>query len=230
VTNLSEDGDAMSMQVMSGLAIAVALMGSACSKRYVEIEVRDPGRVGVGVWSERGGVTVLPPDGSQRAVPLPVPGVVAMRRGREIALGWNDRPPVTLVDERGVLPRTPPGSGIEIRGHTLWAAYNVTPTRVYPQRVQPSDSAPILLTTEMTNVIDAREVREVRHWPAYVCLPPGILFTVLGTALLSSRETGAKVGGGVFLAGAIPLVVFSILNLTSTNEVKPLAFPGAPAP
>ena len=212
------------------LVIAVALTSGGCSKRYVEIEVRDPGRVGVGTWSERGGTTALPPDGSQRVVPLPVPGVVAMRRGREVALSWEERPPVILVDERGILPRIPPSPGIEIRGHTLWAAYNVTPKRVLPQRVQTDDSVPVLLTTDMANVIDAREVREVRHWPAYVCLPPKILFTVLGTVLLASRDTGAKVGGGVFLAGAVPLVVFSVLNLTSSNEMKPLDIPAGPAP
>jgi hypothetical protein len=220
----------MSVHRSATLALALALMSSGCSKRYTEIEVRDPGRVGVGLWTSRGATTVLPGDGSQRAVPLPVPGVIAARRGREVAIAWEDRAPVVLIDERGILPRMPPGPGIEIRGHTLWAAYNVTPTRILPQRIQPDDSVPILLTTDMTNVIDAREVREVRHWPAYVLLPPGILFTVLGTALLSSRDTGAKVGGGVFLAGAIPLLVFSVLNLTSSNEIKPLDIPAGAAP
>lgn len=203
-------------------------MGSGCSKRYAEIEVRDPGRVGVGVWSTQDAATALPPDGSQRVVRLPVPGVVAMRRGREVAVAWDDRPPVILIDERGILPRTPPGPGIEIRGHTLWAAYNVTPKRVLPQRVQSDDSVPVLLTTDLANVVDAREVREVRHWPAYVLLPPGILFTVLGTALLASRDTGEKIGGGALLFGGIPLVIFAVLNLTSSNEVKPLEIPGAP--
>ena len=211
------------------LAIALSAMSSGCSKKYVEIEVRDPGRVTVAAWSERGTVTALPPDGVPRAVPLPAaPGAVAVRRGREVAIAWDDRPPVTLIDQQGILPRTPPGPGIDIRGHTLWAAYNVTPKRVFPQSVQPSDSVPILLTTEMANVIDAREVREVRHWPAYVCLPPGILFTILGTALLSSHDTSAKVAGGVYLAGAIPLVLFSVLNLTSSNEIKPLNIPAGP--
>jgi hypothetical protein len=211
-------------------ALVLALVASSgCSKRYTEIEVRDPGRVGVGLWSTTGAVTALPADGSQRVVRLPVPGVVAMRRGREIAVAWEGATPVTLVDERGILPRTPPGPGIEIRGQTLWAAYNVTPKRVLPQRIQSDDSVPVLLTTDMTNVIDAREIREVRHWPAYVCLPPGVLLTVLGTALLASRDTGEKVGGGVLLAGAIPLVVYGVLNLTSSNEIKPLNIPdGAP--
>lgn len=226
----SENDGSMSMQRVSGLLIVAALATSGCGRRYTEIEVRDPGRVGVGVWNEQGSSMALLPDGAQRVVRLPVPGVVAMRRGREVAIAWNDELPVTLIDERGVLPRTPPGPGIEIREQRLWAFYNVTPKRVYPQKVQPGDSVPIVLTTEMTNVIDAREVREVRHWPAYVCLPPGVLFTVLGTALLASDKTGAKVGGGVFLAGAIPLVIFSVLNLTSSNEVKPLAIPGGPAP
>jgi hypothetical protein len=218
-----------SSEVVAGLAITLALTSSGCSKRYTEIEVRDPGRVAVGLWSTGGAATALPADGSQRVVPLPVPGVVASRRGREVTIAWEDRPPVILIDERGILPRTPPGPGIEIRGRTLWASYNVTPKRIFPQRVQPDDSVPILLTTDMSNVIDAREIREVRRWPAYVCLPPGILLTVLGTALLSSQETGAKVGGGVLLAGGIPLILFSVLNLTSSNQITPFDIPAGPA-
>jgi hypothetical protein len=211
--------------VVAALAITASLTNGGCSKRYTEIEVRDPGRVAVGLWSAGGAATALPADGSQRAVPLPVPGVVASRRGREVTVAWDDRPPVVLIDEHGVLPRTPAGPGIEIRGRTLWASYNVTPKRIFPQRVQPNDSVPILLTTDMSNVIDAREVREVRHWPAYVCLPPGILLTVLGTALLSSQETGQKIGGGVLLAGGIPLILFSVLNLTSSNQITPFDIP-----
>jgi hypothetical protein len=133
-----------------------------------------------------------------------------------------------LIDERGTLPRTPPGSGVEIRGRTLWAAYNVTPNRVFPQQVQPEDSIPILLTTDTSNLVDAREVREVRHWPAYVLLPAGILFTVLGTTLLSSQSSGDKVGGGLYLAGAVPLLLFGVLNLTASNEIKPFDIPAGP--
>lgn len=218
----------MNIEAMSGLAIVLALTGAGCSKTYTEIEVRDPGRVAVGLWDSRGSVTALPADGSQRAVPLPVPGVVAMRRGREIALDWGGGTPVTLVDERGILPRTPSTAGIEVQGRTLWAAYNVTPKRVLPQQVGSDESVPVMLSTDMSNVIDARQVREVRHWPAYVCLPAGVLFAVLGTALLTSDESGAKVGGGVYLAGAVPLLIYSLINLTSSNEMKPLNIPGAP--
>ena len=181
--------------------------------------------------STRGVEPVLAADGSQRVIPLPaVPGMVIARRGREIALGWGEQPPVMLIDERGVFPRVPPGSGIEVRGQTLMATYNVTPTRVFPQRVQPGDAIPVVLSTEMANVVDAREVKEVRHWPAYVCLPLGAIFTVAGMALLSSDDTGNKVGGGVYIAAAVPLLVYSVLNLTSSNEIKPLAIPGAPSP
>jgi hypothetical protein len=181
--------------------------------------------------STRGVEPVLAPDGSQRVLPLAaVPGMMIARRGREIALGWGEQPPVMLIDERGVLPRVPPGSGIEVRGQTLVATYNVTPTRVFPQRVQPEDAIPVVLSTEMANVVDAREVKEVRHWPAYVCLPLGAIFTAAGMALLSSDDSGNKVGGGVYIAAAVPLLVYSVLNLTSSNEIKPLAIPGAPSP
>jgi hypothetical protein len=206
--------------------MGLALFGLGCSKRYTEIEIRDPGRVGVATLGSRGPETALAPDGTPRVVPL-APGVAATRQGHEIAITWEGRRPLALVDEHGLLPRTTPGPGIEFRGRTLWAAYNVTPTRIWPQATQPSGSFPIVLTTDMSNVIDAREVREVRHWPAYVCLPPGLLFTVLGTALLTSQQTASKFGGGFLLAGGIPLVVFSVINLTSSNDVKPLEIPGA---
>jgi hypothetical protein len=211
-------------------AIAVALMSSACTKRYTEIEVRDPGRVAVAMWSTQGAATVLPANSSQGTVALPVPGMTAMRRGREVAVAWEDRPPVVLIDERGILPRLPAGPGVEIRGRTLWAAYNVTPKRVLPQRVTSDDAIPILLTTDMTNVLDAREVRETRKWPAFVLLPAGILLTLLGTAALASRETGDKIGGGVLLAGAVPMITFGVLSLTSSNEIKPLDLPTVPGP
>ena len=210
------------------LAIALAAASAACSKTYTEIEVRDPGQVAVGLWDARGAMTALPADGSQRAVPLPVPGVAAMRRGREIALGWEGRAPVTLVDERGVLPRTPPNPGIEVRGRTLWAPYNVSPTRAMPQHVATEDSVPVVLSTDLSNVIDARQVREVRHWPAYVCLPLGVLFTVAGTGLLASNDDGSKAGGVLYIAGAVPLLVYGVINLVSSNEIKPLDIPGAP--
>jgi hypothetical protein len=211
----------------AGSANALALATSACSKTYTEIEVRDSGKVAVGLWNGSSALTALPADGSQRVVPLPVPGVAAMRHGREIALGWEGRPPVSLVDERGVLPRTVSNPGIEVRGRTLWAAYNVTPTRTLPQHLAAEDSVPIFLSTDMSNVVDARQVKEVRHWPAYVCLPLGALFTVLGTSLLASNDSSSKAGGVVYTAAAVPLLVYGVINLTSSNEVKPLDIAGA---
>ena len=178
--------------------------------------------------STRGVEPVLPADGSQRHVTLPGLPIAVTRHGREIAVGWSERPPVMLVDERGVLPRVAPDSGIEVRGQTLWANYNVTPTRVYAQQTYSEDALPVVLSTHMANVVDAREVKEVRHWPAYVCLPLGAVFTVAGLALLSSDDTSEKVGGGLYIAAAVPLLVYSVLNLTSSNEFKPLAIPGAP--
>jgi hypothetical protein len=234
---LSQDRGHAAVQGMGAVAIAVALCSSGCSKKYTEIEVRDGGRVGVGFASTRGVEPVLPPDGSQRVVPVPAaPGMVVMRRGREIALGWGDQTPVALVDERGVLPRVPPGAGVEVRGQTLWATYNVSPTRVFPQNVYREDSVPVVLSTEMANVVDAREVKEVRHWPAYVCLPLGAIFTLAGLVLLTtdSSDSGSdtvdtrKIGGAFYIAAAVPLLVYSVINLTSSIEYKPLAIPGAP--
>jgi hypothetical protein len=220
---------------VGAVAIALALSGGGCSKRYTEIEVRDAGRVSVGLTSERGVELMLPPDGSQRVVPVPAaPGLMLMRRGREIGLGWGDQTPVALVDERGVLPRVAPGAGVEVRGQTLWATYNVSPTRVFPQNVYREDAVPVVLSTHMANVVDAREVKEVRHWPAYICLPLGAIFTVAGLALLTSDSGGSgdarKIGGAFYIAAAVPLLVYSVINLTSSIEYKPLAIPGASPP
>jgi hypothetical protein len=208
------------------VVLAVALVAVGCTKRYREVEVRDPGKVAVATLGPRGAETVLPADGTAHAVNL-APGVIAERRGPQLMIAWQDRSPLHLVDEVNVLPRTPPGPGLEFRGRTLYAEYNVTPTRLLPQNNQPNGSFPILLTTDMSNVVDAREVREVRHWPAYVALPIGAVLTVSGMALLTSEETGAKIGGGFLVATSLPLVVLSVLNLVSTNEIKQLDIPGA---
>ena len=206
--------------------LGVALVASGCTKRYAEIEVRDPGKVAVATVGPRGPEMVLPPDGAPRAVGL-APGVVAERRGYQVVIAWQDRAPLHLVDEFGVLPRTPPGPGIEFRGRTLVAEYNITPTQVLPQANQPSGSFPIEVSTDVTNIRDAREVHEVRHWPGYVGVSVGLFFTITGMALLASQESANKVGGGFLVAASLPLVVLGVLNLTSSNEVKQLDIPGA---
>src|SRR5689334_3581860 len=207
--------------------VVASLVG--CSKTYPEIEVRAPGRVAVGLWDARGVTPALPADGSQRIVPLPVPGVAAGRQGRAVMIDWQGRPPVVLIDERGIFPRTGSNTGLEVRERTLWAAYNVTPNHVLPQQSASEESVPIVLSTDMSNVIDARQVREVRHWPAYVCLPLGALLTIAGTGLLTSNESESKVAGGIYIAAAVPLLVYGVVNLTSSNEIRPLDIPGAPA-
>ena len=209
--------------------LGIALVAGGCTKRYTEIEVRDPGRVAVATLGPRGAEMVLPPDGISRAVAL-APGVVAERRGHQVVIAWQDRAPLYLVDDLGVLPRTPPGPGIEFRGRTLVAEYNITPIQVLPQNKQPSGSFPIEVTTDVTNVLDARDVHEVRHWPGYVAVSAGIFFTVTGMALLASQESANKVGGGFLVAASLPFVVLGVLNLTSSTEVKQLEIPGAVPP
>jgi hypothetical protein len=177
----------------------------------------------------RGAELVLPPDGTPRAVSL-APGVVAERRGHQVLIAWQDRTPLYLVDDFGVLPRTPPGPGIEFRGRTLVAEYNITPTQVLPQTKQPTGSFPIEVTTDMSNVLDARDVHEVRHWPGYVAVSAGLFFTITGMALLASQQSADKAGGGFLVAASLPFVVLGVLNLTSSTEVKQLDIPGAAPP
>ena len=223
---------------LAALTLATASVGCGFSTTtYAEIEVRDPGRVGVGTLGARGVEPVLPPDGSDRVAQVPaVSGRVLARRGREIVLGAGGQPPVTLVDERGILPRVPSGSGIEVREQTLWATYNVTPTRVLPQEDRPRLAVPVVLSTEMSNVVDAREVKQVNHTAAQVCLPIALVLAAVGTQqMFFTEDRGVMfgpdypkiIGGGVPYVAAAALVIYSVINLTSPSEIKPLAIPGA---
>jgi hypothetical protein len=209
-------------------AIVVASAVTGCTQKYAEIEVRDPGRVGVSTMGERGVELLLPADGTDRTTHFSNAPAVAARRGRDVAIQFQGEAPLPLVDGRNALPRTQPGTGMEIRGRTLQVNYNVTKSRIFPAPIAREESVPLMLTSDLSNVVDAREVREVRHWPAYVCLPLGVLLGAMGSGLLSANQTGDKAGGGLLLAGAVPLIVYSILNLTSSNEYKPLEIPGAP--
>jgi hypothetical protein len=209
--------------------LGVVVATTSCTKRYAEIEVRDPGRVGVAMMGPTGVQPLLAPDGSERSVPLPyAPNAVAARRGREVVIAYEGRAPMALVDDRNVLPRQSLDAGLEVRGRTLMATYGVSPARIWPARTVRDDSVPLMLTTDLDNVIDAREVRETRRWPAYVCLPLGILFAVGATSFLTSSESENKTVGALYLGASAPLLGYAIYNLTSSNEMKPLVLPGVP--
>jgi len=209
------------------LAMTLSLSSGGCVKKYVEIRVHDGGKVGVGIPTARGPIPVLPPDGVQRSVPVPREGSeaapLAIRHGRQIAITWSGDPPgLALVDGYGRFPQMPLQQGIEIREGSLWASYNVTPRRILPARDRPSDSIPIVLGTTLDNIAEAREIREPRRWPAYVCLPIGGVFAVLGTALLATGDDVGRVAGTVYLLGAIPLLVYGLVNATASAEAVPL--------
>jgi hypothetical protein len=214
--------------VRNAAAIAIAIAASACTNKYAEIEVRDPGRVGVATMGPRAVHELLPADGTERVAQVPSVPAVVTRRGREVVVAYQSAAPLALIDDRNVLPRALPGSGIEVHGRTLQVNYNVTEARIWPAQKVRDDSFPLMLTTDLANVVDAREVSEPRHWPAYVCLPAGILFAVLGTGLLASDKSENKVAGGVYLAGSVPLLAYSVINLMSSKDYKPLDIPGAP--
>lgn len=203
---------------------------SACSKRYAEVEVRDPGRVGVAMMGPNGVQPLLAPDGSERVVPLPyLPNAVAARRGREVVIAYEGREALPVVDASNMLPRQSVDSGFEVRGRTLTATYGLTPTRILPER-NARDQSPLFLTTDLDNVRDAREVAELRRWPAYVALPFGILFAVAGmSVLVSDGDSNHKTEGALYLGLSAPLLGYSIYVLTAPGEAKPLSIPGLPA-
>ena len=211
----------------SAALLGAAFASSACTRRYAEIEVRNPGLVAVSTMGPHGVQPLLPPDGSERSANFPYTNAIAARRGPEVVIAFPERAPLAVVDDRNALPRQAPDSGIEVRGRTLTSMYSVSPNRIWPVSVRRDDAVPLLLATDMSNVTDAREVKEMRRWPAYVCLPIGIAFAVLGAGFLgAASDSELKTAGAVYLGASAPLLGYAIYNFTSPNEIKPLAIPG----
>ncbi|MET0591535.1 MAG: hypothetical protein ABW133_02475 [Polyangiaceae bacterium] len=218
-------------RMMAAVWLGAVVATSACTRRYAEIEVRNPGLVAVSTMGPHGVQPLLPPDGSERTAPLPYGGAVAARRGSEVVIAFQERAPLALIDDHNALPRQAPDAGISVNGRTLTSTYNVSQARIWPAPAVRNDTTPLMLTTDMSNVVDAREVKEMRRWPAYVCLPVGILFAVLGTGFLAAgTDTEMRTAGAVYLGASAPLLGYAIYNLTSSNEIKPLALPGLQQP
>jgi hypothetical protein len=207
--------------------LAVALL-AGCVKKTVEIRVHDPGRVGVNAIVGSTIVPVLPADGLDRAVPLaePQPGQrpTVYREGRLVAVSWPALPPMSIVDPTGVLPVQGPESGIAMREGWLYSTYLLTPNRILPEGSRAEFAYPIVVTTPLANVADAQEIHEPRHWPAYVFLPTGGVFTVAGAGLLavSRGDDEYKLAGVTYLLVGVPLVAYGVINALASAESAPL--------
>jgi hypothetical protein len=211
-------------------ALALLLVWSTgCVKKTIEIRVHDPGRVGVNALDARGIVPVLPADGYDRSAPLAQtpngqPPTV-FRQDGQIAISWSpETAPLSVVDPTGLLPPQNPGQGVAMRGGWLYSTYILTPKRILPEGTRADYPLPIVVTTPLANVADAREVREPRRWPAYVFLPVGGGFTFFGASflVLSSKDDTYKLAGATYLLVGIPLVIYGIVNALESADYVPL--------
>jgi hypothetical protein len=202
---------------------------SGCIRKTVEIRVHDPGRVGVNAVDARGIVPVLAADGVDRSAPLvQVPNgqpPTVFREGRVVAISWSpDTAPLTVVDPAGMLPAQNPGHGVAMRAGWLYSNYVLTPKRILPEGTRADYPLPIVVTTPVANVADAIEVHEPRRWPAYVCLPVGGVFTLVGAGLLAASrgDDEYKITGATYLFIGVPLVIYGVINATASSDYVPL--------
>jgi len=218
---------------MLGCAIVLAALGNGCMKKYVEVRVRDGGAVGVGTGAGQGFVPVLAPNGSQGMATFPpstVP-VTVIRQGYQIAVMWPGAPSLELVNGAGAFPPLNPNEGIELRGGSLYAYYNLAPTKITPIGDRRGGSLPIVLSTPATNITEAVEIHEPRYWPAYVFLPTGGLFTIVGAGALTVRGDDIwQAIGWTYLATGLPLIAVGIVNAVQTSEAVPLDLLRGPGP
>jgi hypothetical protein len=225
--------DSQSMHVSSQLVLVTAFLalGSGCVKKYVEVRVRDGGAVGVGAPVGRALVPVLAPDGSQGMVSFP-PGagpVSVVRQGHQVAAIWQGSLPIDLVDGSGAFPPMKAGEGIEVRGGSLYAYYNLTRAKVLSVGEHRLDSVPIALSTPANNIAEAVEIHEPYRWPAYVFLPTGGAFALAGGSLLALKGEEFQIVGWTYAAIGVPMLIVGLVNALQTSEAVPVELTRAPA-
>jgi hypothetical protein len=219
------------------VAVALAFFATGCVKRSVEISVHDPGRVGVNGKGAGGLVPVLPADGLDRSAflaELPTgERPMVYRQAQHTAVLWSPAsPPIPIVDPLGILPAQKTDRGIVVREGWLYSSYELTPKRILAEGTRTDFSIPVVLTTPIANVVEAREVREPHRWPAYVFLPVGGTFTLIGGSFLAISH-GAdenRLIGVTYLVLGIPLIVYGLVNAVATTEYAPLGLAAGPGP
>jgi hypothetical protein len=213
------------------LCVALIGFGGGCVKKYVEVRVHDGGRVGVGAPAGQGFVPVLAPDGSQgmAAFPASAGPVSVVRQGHQIAAIWQGFPPLDLVDASGALPPIKPGDGLEARGGLLYTYFNLTPTKVLAVGQNKGASVPVALSTPVGNIAEAVEIHEPYHWPAYVFIPTGGAFALVGGSLLVIRSEESQIVGWTYAGLGVPLLIAGIINALQTSEAIPVELTRAPA-
>jgi hypothetical protein len=215
--------------------IAALVVTAGCTKHYLEIRVRDGGAVGVSTMTNQGFAPVFPPDGADRSLPIPLDsaggGATLVRHQRRIVvMSAGAAEPLELVDHSGTFPPIPPNRGFEIRGMYLHASYNLTPSRILPDGDVPSNSVPVVLSTDVRNVTESRKVHEPRRWPAYVLLPLGGLAALSGVTQMATDRESDKLSGALYVAGSVPLLVFGMVYALSSASYEPFDLSSPPPP
>ncbi len=212
-----------------GALVFALLTTLGCMRKTTEIRVRDPGRVGVSALDERGLVPMLPADGLDRSANLVGgelgPRAVVFRQGPMVAVSWSaSSVPLSVVDPGGLLPPQQPGHGVVMRAGWLYSKYELTPTRILPEGTPADYSVPLVVTTPVSNVAEATEVHEPRRWPAYVFLPVGGAFALIGGGLLvsSSKSDEVQLTGGTYLFLGVPLLIYGLINAFASPDYVPL--------
>ena len=207
------------------ILLALAFVASGCTKKAVEIEVRDPGRVQVALRVGSGAAPVLLPDGRSARVTLPVASgqsrPVVSRDERTIAFEWAESGRrVQLVDAERMLPALRTADGIRLTGPLLYADYDLTERRASEPGSAGSDSIPVQLSTPLDNVARAEHVTGRRKWPAYVMLPLGGLLTLAGVIVVTtSHDDLGRLAGGFYIAGGVPLAGYGVYILVDEPTV-----------
>jgi hypothetical protein len=149
------------------------------------------------------------------------------RQPRLMVVGWSGTPqPLVLVDPAGSLPLEKPGNGFATHEGWLYGTYKLTPTRVLPAGGRADVEIPFVLMTPVSNIAEVREVREPYRWPAYVFLPVGGSFTLVGASFLAIADKDEdRLAAAAYLLTGIPLVVYGIINAIDSTEYVQMGTP-----
>lgn len=209
-------------------------MAAGCSKKVVELRVRDPGLVSVSGGAPEGWKPALGPDRQPGSAPLPPASPDAQpavqRDVRGVRVTWTaSKRELFLVDPDGNLPKTKSRAGITSAGGVVHVPYTVTPRGVFSidEHARRPNATSVLLTTSTHNVEYGRFVEGRQQWPAYVLIPVGALFTLLGVLIIASADGEyqelERLGGGmVTVVGAAPLAA-GIFIAADPPTISPLS-------
>jgi len=220
-----------------GLAWWALIFASGCVKKTIEVRVKDARWVGLSRPGPSGLSPVLVPGTGDSFARLANVGpgqvVTVERQPGLMVVEWPGTPqPLVLVDPSGALPAEKPGDGFEAREGWVFGSYKLTPKQILPAAARNDFATPVVVMTPVTNLVDVREVREPLRWPAYVFLPTGGVFTLVGCGALAisanasdKDKEAAELAAAAYLLTGIPMVVYGLINAFDSTEYAPVTPP-----